>query len=67
MENRPFTFEELPKRGFLSRLSGRAPREGSFVEVRNMLTKTPWRAVSPADLVKRGYVEDPTARPAVVG
>lgn len=50
MSHGPFIVEELPKAGFLARLAGRAPREAAFVEVRNLLAKTPWHDVSPADL-----------------
>jgi uncharacterized tellurite resistance protein B-like protein len=49
MANGPFVVGELPKRGFLSRLTGRAPREEAFVELRNMLA-TAWHEVSPADV-----------------
>ena len=50
MANGPFVVTELPKGGFLSRLSGRAPREAAFVELRNMLARIPWHEVSPADV-----------------
>ncbi len=50
MSQSPFVVQELPRAGFLSRLTGRPNREAAFVELRNMLARTPWHDVSPSDV-----------------
>jgi len=47
---RPFKVETPPKAGLINRLLGRVPREVAFVEIRNILARTPLEKVREGDI-----------------